>query len=86
MPPELPATEKLILPDIAELNVWHGTVDLIYPFYATGELASECRPLDVPSVEINVLVRYQACTDSECLLPKTESFSLIPGARRHRYP
>ena len=76
MPPELPETEKLILPDIAELNVWHGTVDLVYPFYATGELASECRPLDVPSVEINVLVRYQACTDSECLLPKTESFSL----------
>lgn len=76
MPPELPATQKLTLPDIAELNVWHGTVDLIYPFYATGELASECRPLDVPSVEINVTVRYQACTDSECLLPKTESFSL----------
>lgn len=76
MPPELPPTTKLTLPDIAELNVWHGTVDLIYPFYATGELASECRPLDTPSVDIQVDVRYQACTDSECLRPKTESFTL----------
>jgi len=92
MPPEFPATEKLTLPDIAELNVWHGTVDLIYPFYATGELASECRPLDTPSVDINVLVRYQACTDSECLLPRTETFSLpldldvidIPDIEIHR--
>ena len=77
MMPELPPTEKLTLADIAELNVWHGTVDLIYPFYATGELASECRPLDAPSVEINILVRYQACTSSECLLPKTDTFSLM---------
>ena len=92
MPPNLPATEKLTLPDIAELNVWHGRVDLIYPFYATGELASECRPLDVPRVDINVIVRYQACTDSECLLPQTESFSLsldldvidIPDIELHR--
>ena len=68
MPPEFPATEKLTLPDIAELNVWHGTVDLIYPFYATGELASEC------------------------LLPRTETFSLpldldvidIPDIEIHR--
>lgn len=92
MPPELPATEKLTLPDIAELNVWHGTVDLIFPFYATGELVSECRPLDASSVEITVRVRYQACTDSECLLPKTESFTLsldldvidIPDIALHR--
>jgi len=76
MAPELPATEKLTLPGIAELNVWHGTVDLIYPFYATGELASECRPLDVLSIDIKVLVRYQACTDQECLLPRTETLTL----------
>ena len=76
MPPELPPTEKLTLPDGAKLNVWHGTVDLVFPFYASGELASECRPLDAESVEIKVNVRYQACTDTECLLPKTESFAL----------
>ena len=76
MPPELPPTDTLVLPDIAELNVWHGTVDMVYPFYATGELASECRPLDVPSVDIHVSVRYQACTDSECLLPRSETLTL----------
>ena len=76
MSPEFPATEKLTLPGIAELNVWHGTVDLVYPFFATGELVSECRPLDVPSIDIKVSVRYQACTDRECLLPKTENFTL----------
>jgi DsbC/DsbD-like thiol-disulfide interchange protein len=76
MSPEFPATEKLTLPGIAELNVWHGTVDLVYPFFATGELASECRPLDVPSIDIKGSVRHQACTDRECLLPKTENFTL----------
>ena len=76
MSPELPATEKLTLPGIAELNVWHGKVDLVYPFYATGELASECRPLDQSSIDIRVSVRYQACTDQECLLPRTETLTL----------
>ena len=76
MPAVLPPTELFALPDIADLNVWHGTVDLIYPFYATGELASECRPLDVPSVDIDVRVKYQACTHTECLLPKQEEFKL----------
>lgn len=92
MGPKLPATEKLILPDIAELNVWHGTVDFVYPFYATGELVSECRPLDVASVDVTVKVRYQACTDSECLLPKRQQFKLsldldvidIPNIDLHR--
>ncbi len=92
MAPELPPTQPLSLPDIAELNVWHGTVDLVYPFYATGELVSECRPLDVPSVDIRVTVRYQACTDRECLLPKTETLTLalaldvidIPDIELHR--
>jgi hypothetical protein len=92
MEAELPATEKLSLPEIAELNVWHGTVDLVYPFYATGELVSECRPLDVPSVDIDIKVRYQACTNRECLLPKTENFTLtldldvidIPDIELHR--
>ena len=46
------------------------------PFYADGELASETRPLDADSVDIEVQVRYQACTNDECLLPRTESFTL----------
>jgi len=90
--PEQPPTQKLVLPGIAELNVWQGSVDFIYPFYATGELVSECRPLDVPSVDIKVSVDYQACTETECLLPTQETFTLsldldvidIPDISIHR--
>ena len=76
MQPQLPPSKKLILPGIAELDVWEGSVDLIFPFYATGALASECRPLDMPSADIEIKVRYQACSDTECLLPKSETFLL----------
>jgi hypothetical protein len=59
-----------------DLEVWTGSVDIAVPFYATGELASETRPLDSDNTEIAVKVRYQACTDNECLLPKTETFNI----------
>jgi len=92
MSPQLTPTSSLELPGFGNLNVWHGVVELIYPIYATGELASECRPLDVPSVELEVDVRYQACTDTECLLPRSETLSLtvaldvidIPDIDLHR--
>lgn len=83
-PPGL-ATEPLLAPETEplklssldlELPVWSGTVDLRVPIYAVGELASETRPLDVESVPIEVEVRYQACDDDVCLLPKTETFHL----------
>jgi hypothetical protein len=75
--PEVPPTEKLRLEALGvDLNVWSGTVDLVVPFYAKGELASETRPLDSDSIDIEVTVRYQACTDSECLLPRTETLAL----------
>jgi hypothetical protein len=72
---EYPPTEALRLEAMnVDLQVWSGTVDLVVPFYATGELASETRPLDADEITIEARVRYQACTDSECLLPKTETF------------
>jgi hypothetical protein len=75
--PILPTTEKLRLDGMGvDLEVWSGTVDIALPFYAKGELASETRPLVAEQTEIEVTVRYQACTDSECLLPKTETFKL----------
>ncbi|MFK8048775.1 MAG: protein-disulfide reductase DsbD domain-containing protein [Halioglobus sp.] len=75
--PVLPATEVLHLETLGvDLNVWSGTVDLVVPFYAQGELISETRPLDQDDMEIEVQLRYQACNDNECLLPKTESFKL----------
>jgi len=89
---QLPPTETLHLEAMnVDLEVWSGTVDIVVPFYATGELASEVRPLDSDDITIEVDVRYQACTDNECLLPKTESFTLnaamdvvdVPGLGVH---
>jgi hypothetical protein len=45
--PLLPPTTPLRLESLGiELPVWSGTVDIAVPFHATGELASEVRPLD----------------------------------------
>ena len=77
MAPEFPPTKELHLASLGlDLHVYSGLVDIVVPFYADGELASETRPLDVDSVDIEVQVRYQACTNDECLLPRTESFTL----------
>ena len=59
-----------------DLEVWSDTVDIVIPFYAQGELASETRPLDADKITLTISVRYQACTDSECLLPRTETLTL----------
>lgn len=73
--PVLPPTEPLRLASMGvELQVWSGSFDIEVPFHAVGELASECRPLDRDSVPLEVSIRYQACDDETCLLPKTETF------------
>jgi hypothetical protein len=77
LPTEFPPTEPLHLAALdVDLEVWSGEVDIVIPFYATGELASESRPLDTDSITLNIEVRYQACNDQECLLPRTERFPL----------
>ncbi len=77
LPSESPPTETLHLDSMGvDLEVWSETVDIVVPFYATGELASETRPLDSDGITLDVEVRYQACNDNECLLPRTENLSL----------
>ncbi|MEM9257236.1 MAG: protein-disulfide reductase DsbD domain-containing protein [Pseudomonadota bacterium] len=74
---ELPPTETLHLSAMnVDLNVWSDEVTIAIPFYPSSELVSETRPLDVDSADLEVTVRYQACTDTECLLPTTETFTL----------
>ena len=73
---QFPATPKFALPNGEEFNVWPGTVELLHLFYANEELASECRPLDVSSVDINVTVQHPAFTHYECLLLRRETLSL----------
>ena len=75
--PRLPATETLHLDALGiDLEVWHDSFDVHIPFYAVGELASETRPLDRDSAPIEIRVAFQACDDSTCLLPRSESFHL----------
>lgn len=77
LPARTPDTEHLRLESLGvDLQVWSDSVDIVIPFYAKGELASETRPLDGESIDVEVNVRYQACTDNECLLPRTETFTL----------
>ncbi len=91
--PVFPPTETLRLVSMdMELPVWSGTVDIVVPFYPVGELASETRPLDVDTVEVEIGVRYQACDDAVCFPPKTEKLVLqleldvmdVPAIANHR--
>jgi len=75
--PILPPTKPLELKNLGvELQVYSGVFDIIVPFYADGRLASEVRPLDLETAEVEITVRYQACDDHTCLLPKTETLTL----------
>ena len=72
-----PETELLRLPSVGvDLHVWHGRAEFIIPFYATGELASEVRPLDQDSIDLTIHVQFQACDDDVCRLPTTTSLTL----------
>ncbi len=78
--PEVPPTRPLRLDGLdLTLNVWDDGVDIVVPFYPRAELVSECRPVDHDSVPIDVTVHYQACTDTSCLAPRTEHFTLDVG-------
>lgn len=75
--PLYPPTTKLRLESLdLELPIWSDRVDISVPVYALSAFASECHPLDRDSADIEVTVRYQACNDRECLLPRTETFRL----------
>jgi len=58
------------------LPVWSGTVDVQIPVYALSRFVSECHPVDQESATLEVTVRYQACDDRNCLLPRTEKLTL----------
>ncbi len=77
LPIVTPETELLQLPSVGvDLQVWHGRAEFIIPFYATGELASEVRPLDQDNIDLTIHVQFQACDDDVCRLPTTTSLTL----------
>ena len=76
-PAVLPPTHTLALRGTGhELQVWSGTVDIRVPVYAASELATEVAPLAHELTTVDVVVRYQACDDDACLLPRMERFRL----------
>jgi hypothetical protein len=75
--PSYPATKPWSLPGLdTTLPVFEESFDVVVPFYADSRIASETRPLDMERAPIDVTVRYQACDDAQCLLPKTERLRL----------
>lgn len=78
--PIFPPTETLRLPGLdLQLQVWSGTVDIAVPVYPVAPLLSELRAITRPSITLDVGVRYQACDDTTCLLPRTVQLPLQVG-------
>jgi hypothetical protein len=78
----LPPTETLHLQGLdLELQVWSGVVDIVIPVYADSTLLSEMRSLDSHETSIDVKIRYQACDDDTCFLPRNQTLTLaVPMA------
>lgn len=78
----VPPTGTLYLKGLdAPLQVWSGVVDIVIPVYPDATLLSEMRPLDELETTIDVHVRYQACDDETCLLPRNRKLTLkVPMA------
>ncbi len=84
-PAEGPPTHALELPGVDEpLQVWDGTADFVFPVYAASTLGRAIGD-GVASIEVDVTVRYQACDDAQCFIPRTRTLRLevpiAPGAR-----
>jgi peroxiredoxin len=77
-PPVLPPTEPLRLEALGtELRVWSGRVDLVVPVWAGDRLVPLTPGPEHPAhADLEVTVRYQACDDQACRLPRTQTFTL----------
>lgn len=85
--PILPRTEPLRLEALdADLQVWSGTVDIALPLWANSKLVCVMRPVDPNVIPLDVTVRYQACDDTTCLIPRTERLSVEVPLASHDVP
>jgi hypothetical protein len=78
---ESPPTRPLQLPGVsAPLHVWDGTVDFVIPTYANTALARTIRDGE-ESITVRIHVRYQACDNTQCFMPRTRTIELdVPVA------
>ena len=71
--PVFPPTRTLRLEGSGvELQIFEGTVDIALPVWANSKLVSLVQPLEQTSARLDVTVRYQACDERTCLVPRTE--------------
>ena len=76
----------------ATLNVFEGVVDVAFPITANYELLNWGQERTQKSIQLDVVVRYQACTDKTCYAPETINLTLdvplaeiiMPSGRRRR--
>lgn len=73
---ETPPTHELELPGVAEpLHVWDGTVDFVMDVWADSTIAKEISG-GTESIEVEVTVRYQACDNAQCFIPRSRTLKL----------
>ncbi len=73
---EAPPTHEFELPGVAEpLRVWDNTVDFVMDAWADSTIAKEIAA-GTKSIEVEVTVRYQACDDTQCFIPRTRTLTL----------
>lgn len=93
LPSQYPSSTPLHLPSLGvDLEVWSGEVDIVVPFYAAGDIATEAKAPESAHCQLQFDVTYQACNESECLLPRTQQFTLelpidvvdVPSLAVHR--
>jgi hypothetical protein len=74
---ESPPTELLNLPGVdAPLHVWDGIVDFVLPVFGNSVLGESLLEETHASIEVKINVRYQACDDAQCFIPRTRTLEL----------
>jgi len=81
-PAQAPPTHLLELPGLDDpLHVWEGTAEFVFPVYAASTLGRAISD-GVTSIAVEVTVRYQACDDAQCFVPRTQTLTLqVPIGR-----
>jgi len=75
-PARTPATTTLTLPGVPDpLHVWDGTIDFVMDVWGDSTIGAEIAE-GAESMEIDVTIRYQACDDHRCFIPRSRTLTL----------
>ena len=56
-------------------HVWDGTIDFVMDVWGDSTIGAEIAE-GAESMEIDVTIRYQACDDHRCFIPRSRTLSL----------